>query len=95
MLRGVFINLVVQVLNLKKVFLLKLFTAVNILADIIQNPILDEGAIERERGVILREMQVCIGNQGINCVQETSFSVSVIFSQNLTNLLFFCTVNFE
>ena len=32
--------------------------AVNILADIIQNPVLDEGAIERERGVILREMQV-------------------------------------
>jgi len=31
--------------------------AVNILSDIIQNPILDEGAIERERGVILREMQ--------------------------------------
>ena len=34
------------------------FSAVNILSDIIQNPILDEGAIERERGVILREMQV-------------------------------------
>ena len=32
--------------------------AVNILADIIQNPVLDEGAIQRERGVILREMQV-------------------------------------
>ena len=32
--------------------------AVNILSDIIQNPVLDEGAIERERGVILREMQV-------------------------------------
>ena len=32
--------------------------AVNILADIIQNPVLDEGAIERERGVILREMHV-------------------------------------
>ena len=42
----------------------KLFyiSAVNILSDIIQNPILDEGAIERERGVILREMQVCIKN---------------------------------
>lgn len=35
-----------------------IFSAVNILSDIIQNPILDEGAIERERGVILREMQV-------------------------------------
>lgn len=31
--------------------------AVEILADILQNPLLDERAVERERGVILREMQ--------------------------------------
>ena len=33
------------------------FTAVDILADIIQNSTLGEAEIERERGVILREMQ--------------------------------------
>lgn len=33
------------------------FTAVEILADIIQNSTLGEAEIERERGVILREMQ--------------------------------------
>ena len=32
--------------------------SMNILADILQNPKLDEGAIDRERHVILREMQV-------------------------------------
>ena len=34
-----------------------IFTAVDILADIIQNSTLGEAEIERERGVILREMQ--------------------------------------
>ena len=34
------------------------FAAVDILADIIQNSKLGEQEIERERGVILREMQV-------------------------------------
>lgn len=33
------------------------FSAVDILADIIQNSTLGEAEIERERGVILREMQ--------------------------------------
>ena len=33
------------------------YTAVDILGDIIQNPILGEREIERERGVILREME--------------------------------------
>ena len=37
---------------------LLLFLAVDILADIIQNSKLGEPEIERERGVILREMQV-------------------------------------
>ena len=32
--------------------------SMDILADILQNPLLDEGAIDRERHVILREMQV-------------------------------------
>lgn len=32
--------------------------AVEILADIVQNPLLGEAEMERERGVILREMQV-------------------------------------
>ena len=32
--------------------------SMNILADILQNPRLEEGAIDRERHVILREMQV-------------------------------------
>lgn len=36
-----------------------MITAVEILADIIQNSTLGEQEIERERGVILREMQVC------------------------------------
>ena len=31
--------------------------AVDILSDILQNPVFDERAIEQERGVILREMQ--------------------------------------
>lgn len=31
--------------------------AVEILADILQNSKMDEAAVERERGVILREMQ--------------------------------------
>jgi hypothetical protein len=35
------------------------FTAVDILSDITQNSTLGEQEIERERGVILREMQVC------------------------------------
>lgn len=34
------------------------FTAVEILADITQNSLLGDQEIERERGVILREMQV-------------------------------------
>lgn len=34
------------------------FTAVDILADITQNSVFGEAEIERERGVILREMQV-------------------------------------
>ena len=37
--------------------LLQTSTAVDILADIIQNSTLGEAEIERERGVILREMQ--------------------------------------
>ena len=32
--------------------------SMDILADILQNPRLEEGAIDRERHVILREMQV-------------------------------------
>ena len=35
--------------------------SMDILADILRNPKLDDGAIERERHVILREMQVGIG----------------------------------
>ena len=34
------------------------FVAVDVLSDIIQNSTLGENQIERERGVILREMQV-------------------------------------
>jgi len=46
-----------QTVYYAKCFKKDLRAAVNILADIVQNPILDKGAIERERGVILREMQ--------------------------------------
>nr|XP_002156628.1 mitochondrial-processing peptidase subunit beta [Hydra vulgaris] len=46
-----------QTVYYAKCFKKDLPKAVNILSDIIQNPVLDEGAIERERGVILREMQ--------------------------------------
>lgn len=38
-------------------FILIPFSAVDILADIIQNSTLGEAEIERERGVVLREMQ--------------------------------------
>lgn len=37
-------------------------SAVEILADITQNSTLGENEVERERGVILREMQVCVIN---------------------------------
>ena len=40
------------------------FTAVEILADILQRSTLGEKEIERERGVILREMQVSFGELG-------------------------------
>jgi len=40
-----------------KVFKKDVGAAVDILADILQNPALDQGSIERERGVILREME--------------------------------------
>ena len=40
-------------------FMVFVFTAVEILADITQNSKLGKNEIERERGVILREMQVC------------------------------------
>ena len=46
-----------QTVYYAKCFKKDLPAAVNILSDIIQNPLLDTGAIERERGVILREMQ--------------------------------------
>jgi len=46
-----------QTVYYAKCFTKDLPQAVNILADLIQNSVFDEGAIERERGVILREMQ--------------------------------------
>ena len=39
-------------------FPISLDTAVDVLADIIQNPTLGQAEIERERSVILREMEV-------------------------------------
>ena len=55
--------------------------AVNILADIIQNPVFDEGAIERERGVILREMQVGYGNvQIFECVIYSDTCVYLLYT---------------
>jgi hypothetical protein len=51
------------------------FTAVDILSDITQNSTLGEQEIERERGVILREMQVCFNvcslikfELGLHCI---------------------------
>lgn len=46
-----------QTVYYAKCFKKDLPVAVNIVSDIIQNPLLEKGAIERERGVILREMQ--------------------------------------
>lgn len=46
-----------QTVYYAKCFKKDLPQAVNILADLIQNSVFDENAIERERGVILREMQ--------------------------------------
>lgn len=46
-----------QTVYYAKCFKKDLPAAVNIVSDIIQNPMLEKGAIERERGVILREMQ--------------------------------------
>ena len=39
----------------------------DILSDIIQNSTLGEQEIERERGVILREMQVCMKKDKKRC----------------------------
>ena len=47
--------------------------AVDILADIIQNATLGEAEIERERGVILREMQV-----QYTCTQKDSASWATV-----------------
>jgi len=46
-----------QTVYYAKCFKKDLPIAMDILSDITQNPLLDRGAIERERGVILREMQ--------------------------------------
>lgn len=46
-----------------KCFTKDLPQAVNILADLVQNSVLDEGVIEQERGVILREMNEIDSNQ--------------------------------
>lgn len=45
--------------------------AVEILGDIIQNSKLGESEIERERGVILREMQEVESNLQVNSLKET------------------------
>lgn len=49
-----------------------LFPAVEILSDITMNSTLGEQEIERERGVILREMQVCTTRGGIHTVIDTT-----------------------
>jgi processing peptidase subunit beta len=51
-----------QTVYYAKVFKKDVERAVQILADILQNALLDERAIERERGVILREMEEVCGS---------------------------------
>ena len=47
---------------------LRTHAAVDILADIIQNPTLGKAEVERERSVILREMEVTLlGTRRISC----------------------------
>jgi processing peptidase subunit beta len=46
-----------QTVYYAKVFKSDVSKAMEILSDILQNSLLDEGAINRERGVILREME--------------------------------------
>ena len=58
--------------------------AVNILADIIQNPVLDEGAIERERGVILREMHVLTYSKLVRF-----FMKILVFQQKVVKMFLF------
>ena len=58
--------------------------AVNILADIIQNPVLDEGAIERERGVILGEMPVLTYSKLVR------FFMKILFFQQKVVKTFLC-----
>ena len=48
-----------QTVYFAKVFKNDVPKAVEILADILQNSLLDEGAIKRERDVILREVRAC------------------------------------
>jgi len=52
-----------QTVYYAKVFKQDVEQAVDILADILQNSTLDEGAINRERGVILREMEEVMANR--------------------------------
>merc|ERR1712159_379202 len=52
-----------QTVYYAKVFKQDVEQAVDILADILQNSTLDEGAIERERGVIMREMEEVMANR--------------------------------
>merc|ERR1712159_202383 len=52
-----------QTVYYAKVFRQDVEQAVDILADILQNSTLDEGAINRERGVILREMEEVMANR--------------------------------
>ena len=49
--------------------------AVEILADIIQNSTLGEQEIERERGVILREMEEIEQNQQVQCKYENNANI--------------------
>merc|ERR1711981_223855 len=52
-----------QTVYYAKVFKDDVPQAIDILSDILQNSKLDEGAIERERGVILREMEEVMANR--------------------------------
>ena len=52
------------------------FVAVDVLSDIIQNSTLGENQIERERGVILREMQVMFLK--FNCKNVTALLLEIL-----------------
>ena len=69
-----------------KVFKNDVPKALNILADMLTAPLLDEGAIERERSVILREMEE-VNQQMVGCAQTPYLNPAPLFATPWSPLL--------